>query len=98
MLLSVTTRWVGKVACNDEIKYAHKFVIREVERKRQQGRLRHSWKESFEKEKRVKEIEYGNVDCNSVELCSDCLTMKMKTLRSIEASVTIHQSRRCDVT
>jgi hypothetical protein len=97
MFLSVTTRWVGKVACNDETKYADKFVIREVERKRQQGRPRHSWKESIEKEKLVKEIEYGNVDCNSAEFCSDCLTLKTNTLRSIEASVTIHQSRRCDV-
>jgi hypothetical protein len=34
MFLSVTTRCVGNGACNDEIKYDHKFVIREVERKR----------------------------------------------------------------
>jgi hypothetical protein len=98
MLLSVTTRWVGNVARNDEIKYAHKFVIREIERKRQQGRPRHSWKVSIEKEKRIEEIEYVNMDCNIAKLYSDCLTLKLKTLRSVEVSVTVHRSTGCDVT
>jgi hypothetical protein len=51
-------------------------------------------------EKRVKEMKYGNVDCNGVGFCCDCLTLKMKALRSIEASVTtrIRQSTICDGT
>jgi len=48
---------VGNVACIDEMKYAHETVIRKVERKRQQGRPRRSYKESIEKEKRVKAME-----------------------------------------
>ena len=89
---------MGNVACIDEMKYAHETVIRKVERKRQQGRPRRSYKESIEKEKRVKAMENGNVDCNSAGLCRDCLTLKMTPLRSIEATVTIHQSTRCEVT
>ena len=39
--LSVMTRWMGNVACIDDMKYAHKIVIRKVEGKRQEGR---SWR------------------------------------------------------
>jgi hypothetical protein len=38
--MSVTTRWVGNVACIGEMKYAHKIVIRKDERNIQQGRPR----------------------------------------------------------
>jgi hypothetical protein len=59
-------RWVGHVACMDQMGYLYKILVRIPEGKRPCGRPRHRWEDYIKRDLRGKRLEsFGLDSCGS---------------------------------